>query len=353
MKDDNVIRYAKFNSINLSDPFFNSLKEDYAEFSQWFLRKTNEKAFISMNDNGFLQGFLYLKIEKGPITDVSPPINSPLVLKIGTFKIEAHNTKLGERFVKKVFDFAIENQISSIYVTIFDQHIGLINLLSRYGFYQYASKDTQNGCEGVYLKSFENLSNNVSLDYPVIDITRNKWLLGVYERYHTALFPDSILNNEDCSIIKDVSHTNSIHKVYVGGAMDMPRIQSRDILVIYRINEKGYTPYFHNVATSLCVVEDIMPYTSFNNDEDFFEYAEARSVFEKDDLKYWIKKNPRGLHAIKMMYNVALSSRLIMKRLIEDVGIPYEGYWGLRQITDNNLRKIIELGQVYEGLIVN
>ena len=32
-------------------------------------------------------------------------------LKVGTFKIDAHNTKLGERFVKKIVDKAIFDKV--------------------------------------------------------------------------------------------------------------------------------------------------------------------------------------------------------------------------------------------------
>lgn len=55
-------------------------------------------------------------------------------LKCGTFKIDARGTKMGERFVRKIFDFAMPHDIQEVYVTIFDKHQGLIGLLERYGF---------------------------------------------------------------------------------------------------------------------------------------------------------------------------------------------------------------------------
>ena len=41
-----------FCNISLSDPFFNSLKEDYPEFSKWYnkKKKDNAKAFIQKNN---------------------------------------------------------------------------------------------------------------------------------------------------------------------------------------------------------------------------------------------------------------------------------------------------------------
>ena len=37
------LEYLKFKNINLNDPFFDSLKSDYAEFSDWFEKKSENK----------------------------------------------------------------------------------------------------------------------------------------------------------------------------------------------------------------------------------------------------------------------------------------------------------------------
>ncbi|MSS28591.1 hypothetical protein FYJ44_11240 [Desulfovibrio sp. PG-178-WT-4] len=101
MREDGVMQVKKFSEIDITDSFFDTLKSSYAEFSDWFARKANEVAYTVYDGTGHLQGFLYIKGENGPIRDVTPPINASRVLKVGTFKINAHRTKLGERFVKK------------------------------------------------------------------------------------------------------------------------------------------------------------------------------------------------------------------------------------------------------------
>ena len=55
----------KFSDIQLSDPFFDSLKNDYPGFSDWYAKKaeTGSKALIQKNELGLLQAFLYLKKE--------------------------------------------------------------------------------------------------------------------------------------------------------------------------------------------------------------------------------------------------------------------------------------------------
>jgi len=54
-----------------------------------------------------------------------------------------------------------------------------------------------------------------------------------------------------------------------------------------------------------------------------------------------------------MTYNVALRKRLTMKRLVEEVGMESEGYWGFRSLTDNQFELIQMLGDVNEGVIIN
>lgn len=84
---------------------------------------------------------MYLKNESGEelidITPIRPACNR---LKVGTFKIDAHNTKLGERFVKKILDTALDMNAEEIYVTIYPKHEGLIRILQRYGFNEEGKK---------------------------------------------------------------------------------------------------------------------------------------------------------------------------------------------------------------------
>lgn len=159
------INKVKFNNLNVDDPFFTSLKDDYEGFEDWFRRKLNEDAFVHKNDVGALDGFLYLKIENESIDMVD--LNGQeitremtLRLKVGTFKIVGHGTKLGERFVGRLINTAVRENVREIYVTIFDKHEGLIKLLEKDGFSLLgrSRKNTKNGREGYYFKVLANPS---------------------------------------------------------------------------------------------------------------------------------------------------------------------------------------------------
>lgn len=344
------LQLKKFKDINLDDPFFDSLKDGYREFPDWFKKKAEDKAFVIKDELGLLQGFAYLKEENEAINDVTPPLPKDRYIKIGTFKINAHGTKLGERFIKKAFDFAIDSGIKKLYVTVFSEHAALINLFERFGFKKVANKVSPNGTENVLLKEIGALEGEIEKDYPVISLNRRQYLLAIYPGYHTRLFPDSILNNESTSIVDDVSHTNSIEKIYI---CKMPRVQalrSGDALVIYRTKDDQGPAWYRAVATSLCMVEEVKTKANFTNLQDFLNYCKARSVFSEEELtEYYTQWS--HMYVIKMTYNAALKNRIIRKRLIEEVGLSESEYWGFMELGTSQFLNISRLGDVDDSLI--
>ncbi|MDX3888084.1 hypothetical protein AB6W71_11040 [Pasteurella multocida] len=92
------LKVVLFSDVNLDDPFFDSLKKDYKEFSDWFQRKSNEWAYVLYNDNNLIEGFLYYKFESD-VEDVNPPIRGKAVMKVGTFKFNPAGTLRGQRFL--------------------------------------------------------------------------------------------------------------------------------------------------------------------------------------------------------------------------------------------------------------
>ncbi|MCB9508176.1 MAG: hypothetical protein H6708_27615 [Kofleriaceae bacterium] len=113
--------------VDVSDPFFDSLRADYPGFNEWFARKASEPAYVFRGDGGGIDGFLYLKLEGGSVDDVQPALPTAKRLKIGTLKVNPHGTRLGERLVKKVFDHAIEAAVDEVYVTVFPRHTKLVD----------------------------------------------------------------------------------------------------------------------------------------------------------------------------------------------------------------------------------
>ncbi|WP_373981145.1 N-acetyltransferase [Achromobacter sp. JD417] len=350
-----TIEYRAFADLDLADPFFQSLKEDYAEFPMWFERKARqgESAYVFHSDEGVLDGFLYLKVEEDAIEDVRPPLAPALRLKVGTFKINAHGTKLGERFLKKIFDHAIHRSVEEIYVTVFDHHEGLLRLFGTYGFERIASKLSSNGVEGVYLRRMRSAYENPLKSYPLVNLVgTSPHLLALRPEWHTRLLPDSMLRNEDARIVQDVSHTNSIHKVYLGAMPGMATLRAGDPLVIYRTTDNMGPAEYRSVATSICVMEEYRNINSFRSLEEFLAYCNPYSVFTEEELvNFWRQR--RYPHVLRFSYNIALNKRPTRQRLADEVGLNRAARWSLIPIDPEHLLHIANLGEIDESLVVH
>lgn len=110
------VKKKYFGDIDVKDSFFDSFRDAYDGFSNWFARKSNEEAYVCYDDKDYLLGFLYLKTEYKDenYMDINPPFEPKKRLKVGTFKVEASGFRLGERFIKIIFDNAIERIVDSI-----------------------------------------------------------------------------------------------------------------------------------------------------------------------------------------------------------------------------------------------
>lgn len=347
---DSII-LKKIKDIDINDIFFDSLKSSYIGFEDWFKKKAEkgETAFI-FEDEG-IQGFLYLKEECEADNTITPSFEAKRRLKVGTFKINAHGTKLGERFIKIIIDKMFKENYEEAYVTIFEVHESLIMLLEKYGFEYYGKKTSDSGVENVYIKNRSQRAGDINKDYPVINLKdNNKYLLSIYPKYHTRMFPDSKLTTEKEHIIEDISVTNSIEKIYLSAAYGLEKCKSGDVIVIYRTAEYGKKAIFSSVATSICVIKEVKNINSFRSFNDFRDYCIKYSVFEEDELRYFwkTKKYP---HLIKFLYNIAFEKRPTREKLINEVGIDGSIRWTLVELDDTQFKKIIELGQVTNNFI--
>lgn len=347
-----VIERKKFNQINLGDIFFDSLRSDYPGFDGWFDKKSrkDESAFV-LDDDG-IQGFLYLKEENDEDASIIPNLKKKRRLKVGTFKINAHGTKLGERFIKIIIDEMFKNSYEETYVTIFKKHDSLISLLLRYGFEYHGNKHSEAGVEDVYIRDLKKISEDIFLDYPRVDVRNNKkFMLSIFPEYHTRMFPNSQLKTEKNHVVEDTAFTNSIQKIYLSGA-NLSTYKRGDIVVIYRTADKGKKAEYSSVATSVCVINEVRHIREFSDYEEFYKYCAKHSVFDKSELKYfWTTKKYKYL--IKMLYNIALNKRPIRRELIEDVGLDRNDRWVAVPLSDENFEKILELGEVDESFIID
>ena len=308
------VQKLKFGKINLNDTFFDSLKEDYTGFDKWFLKKYDEEAYITINsNNGMLLSFLYLKVEdeNENYSNVHPILPPKRRLKIGTFKVISNGFRLGERFIKIIFDNALKNHVQEIYVTIYDkrpEQRRLIELLEQWGFTLWGVK----GEEQVYVRDFfpKYDVTNLKACFPYISREKNVYIVPIRPEYHTELLPDSILNTESPEeFIEDFPHRNSINKVYVSRAME-PYPVAGDILVFYRTGGR-----YKSVVTTIGVV--IETKFDFQNEDDFILYCRKKSVYPEQSLREMWRYSRIRPFVVNFLYTYSFPHRINMEKLID------------------------------------
>ncbi len=309
------VQKLKFGKIDLNDTFFDSLKEDYVGFDKWFIKKYDEEAYITINsNNGMLLSFLYLKVEdeNENYSNINPQFSPKRRLKIGTFKVISNGFRLGERFVKIVFDNALKNHVQEIYVTIYDkrpEQRRLIDLLEQWGFVLWGTKGEG---ELVYVRDFSPKFDieNLKACFPYISKGKNAYIVPIYPEYHTELLPDSILNTESPKeFIEDFPHRNCINKVYVSRAME-PYPSVGDILVFYRTGG-----YYKSVVTTIGEVLEVK--TDFQDENDFILYCRKKSVYPEQALREMWRYSARKPFVVNFLYDYSFPHRINMKELID------------------------------------
>lgn len=309
-----------FGNVNIDDVFFDSFRAYYPEFDRWFARKCDEEAYICRNDLGEILGFLYLKIEREDenYSDIAPPFKPLRRLKIGTFKVESTGFRLGERFVKIIFDNAMQCGIDEIYITLFNDSpelAALVSLLMSWGFTEYGTKKLGEKYEKVFIKKLREYDNKNGLkwNFPNIHFNVNKFILPIYPQYHTSLLPDSKLNNENnVDFLGSEPHKYALLKAYITWA-ELNGVKPGDLILFYRIGPADSNKKYTSVLTSLAIVEQING--DIKSEEELFKTCQNRSVFSAEELhEFWIK-HCSHIKVIRFIFVKSLTKRLTLEYL--------------------------------------
>lgn len=341
------VKLKPMSEIDLESDFFDSLREDYggAEFDSWFKRKASygESAYVFENETG-VKGFLYLKIEDPDEQDylkVKPNLTPKRRLKVGTFKIEKKGFRLGERFLKIIFDNAKKQKVDEVYLTLFEQkrkEVSALNIMiKKWGFTVWGHKD--NG-ETVLVKDMKNYKpdKDPKFNYPLIADTAACFILPIYPKYHTNLFPDNILKNEDMRLYKgNQGHRYAIEKMYLSAARNI-QATAGDIVLIYRIGE--WSPkHYTSVITGIAIIQEII---TTETDEERIKICKNKSIFSKQEILALKGKYPI---VVKLLDYEPLKIAVRLEELRKiNVIDNYSGPRPFKKITKEQFEKICQLG---------
>lgn len=297
-----AVKLKRFDEVDINSTFFDTLREDYEgkKFDDWFKKKGNEKAYVFEDNDGKLKGFLYLKIEdeNENYSDIEPILSPKRRLKVGTFKIERTGFRLGERFLKIIFENAVKWEVDEVYVTLFESKrkevVALKGIMEQWGFVKHGYKKS-NG-ELVLVKDMKQYkaTETPKFNYPILKQDRNNYFLPIYAKYHTDLFPDNILKNEDMHLYEDkLAHRYAIEKIYLTGAYNI-KAKAGDILLIYRMGEGWYKNY-SSVVTGMAIVQEVV---KTKNVEECISICKDRSIFKEEEIREIYRDRPTVLKVL-------------------------------------------------------
>lgn len=194
------------NMLNIEDPIFDKLKNDYSDFEVWFSKVQLERrdCLSYSNDDGSLGAILIYKHENESIEGVNFKLPQVNRIKIATMVVTNTGYKIGELFLSWIINYALRNNKEELYLTHYrdGQDDPLIYLIEEYGFEHVGSKSDG---ELIYVKVINRDKVQIKIDecgedcdyatlskkfYPYFydGENVNKFIVPIKEQYHDKLF---------------------------------------------------------------------------------------------------------------------------------------------------------------------
>ena len=176
------------------------------------------------------------------------------------------------------------------------------------------------------------------LNYPLIKDTANAFILPIKAEYHTDLFPDKILKNENMHLYEgNLAHRYAIEKIYLTGAFNIKAKQG-DIVLIYRMSDQWYKSY-SSVVTGLAIVQDII---STKTVDECVRVCKNRSIFDELSIRALYGQYPT---VVKLLDFVSFKNPVTLQQLRElSVVDAYSGPRPFTSVTKEQYDSIYKMG---------
>ncbi|MBS5437814.1 MAG: GNAT family N-acetyltransferase [Prevotella sp.] len=235
--------------IDKSQTFFDSLRQSYDGFDEWFQKCAEEKrkCWCIEGEQSRIVAICIYKHEQDTALTIDGRIIEGKILKLCTFKVDpsARGKKLGERLLYIAFDYCKKNNYDWVYLHTFgEEQKSLVGLCIEYGFSLLGSY----GQDDVYIKPMK-LKDEINSNtdsfirfYPYFpnDKFVQKYIIPIQPAYHEDLFPDyskmrGSLFEKEQSLYS--SQGNTIKKAYLCHSK-IKSIKRGDIVLFYRSNDR-------------------------------------------------------------------------------------------------------------------
>jgi GNAT superfamily N-acetyltransferase len=266
-------------SIGLAESIFDSLRDDYKHFDEWFRKSCQlgqREAFVIAGGDS-LAGICILKDEDDE--EYGLPSRR---LKLCTVKVaEPHRRqRFGALLIKAALDNAIRRSRTGVYVTVFDRQQELIRLLEDLGF-EIAPQVTALGELVLWrplipppeaedeLDGFEFNRrygpHNLKLDVPI-------HIIPIQPQWEERLFPEGRRQLEIVS--ENAACGNDLRKAYLSHASTQ-QLRRGDLVVFYRSSDEQAVRF-------VAVVEDTLRSTESS---EIVRFVGTRTVYTAEEIE--------------------------------------------------------------------
>lgn len=315
------IEQTTVNHLNISDPIFDGLKEEYPEFNDWFKEIQRQKRpCLIYTEKGCLGAVLIYKEETQTLKledKTFPPKNR---MKIATLKVTSVGNKIGEHLLSWIINYSINQGLEEIYLTHFvKEEDSLVYLIEEYGFENVGKSNGEN----YFIKKInkgEAHSEIENSNLSFVEISKkyypyfcdndkvNKYFVPIRPEFHDLLFlkedtqttlenhfPDGF-NEYPKSFIP----SNTIKKAYLSHS-SIKQLKEGDLLLFYESDGKG----INNIG----VVESVKRVDNIN---DLNKMISKRSVYSQKNLEKIIQNE---VLAILFIHSKNFNSKISLNEL--------------------------------------
>lgn len=342
-----ALKYIEIYNLNLEDAFFDSLKADYPHFENWWNSISQRKAYVFFQEDESIGALLILKEEDESIDSSNPILPKRKRLKICTLKVTSNGQKIGELFIKKSIEYAIEKDLDEIYLTVFaDKQKALISLIEEYGFKKVAIKE---GTEEIFLKKLKFLPTEFHLPLSSIFFPYfydgeevNKFIIPIQPKFSERLFEGK--HDKQLSIQEEenfIIEQNTIKKAYICRS-NIKKIKKGDLVFFYRSHD------FKSLI-SVGVVEEVL--LKLKDKEEVIKIVGKRTVYSALEIEQIVKR-PAMVILFKQYFDIEQKKMITLQQLIE-LGILNAAPQTITQISDDNYKKILKNKTIDERFTVH
>ena len=345
------VEEIKAYEIDYRQSFFNSLRDSYPDFDQWWENKCvkQHRSCWVVYDNNELAGLVVWKDETGNNTDAVTKAEH--IFKICTFKVSEvkRGMKLGELLLKQVLWYVQKNRYNLAYLTTYPGQDSLRSLLEFYGFYH--AGENQQG-EFVYERGFASGRLSKKLGEGSFEIDRKNYprfivmketcsfIVPIQEKYHDILYPDlcqhefSQLDFFQSKASQSKKPGNTIRKVYLCRAPSNLG-DPGSILFFYKSRSESSPS---QAITTLGILENM---TCATSPRELMQFTGGRSVYSEMELMNWKARPDNPVKVINYLLVSYIEKPIKLSKLL-DMNIVKSSPQSICKISSNSLRKILD-----------